>query len=498
MAWNLMPLKLPPGVFRNGTNYESKGRWNNANLIRWHQGVMRPVGGWLQALDDSELDGIGRSGLGWKLNDGGRRLVIATEQKVYVWNGGSLSNITPAGYTEGRVSSVQGFGYGAGPYGDDAYGTQRTTGTALAATTWSMDLWGDDLILVASHEGIIYEWEGNPASEATAVSNAPTAEAVFVTPERILVALVADGDPRAVAWCDSEDNTEWTPAATNQAGDMILSTAGLLMSGMSLANGENFILTTSDAWVMSYLGPPFVYGFEKRGTDCGVVGKLAHVAFGDQVAWMGRNNFWIYNGQVQPLPCEVSDHVFGRINKEHLEKVFTGHLPRFGEVWWFYPAEDSTEPDSYVIYNYRENIWSIGEMDRTGWVNDNGTWGYPHGISSDSKIYEHENGWTADGVDRGDDVYAQSGPVEIGNGGQVFWINQIVPDEETQGEVRLRVYTKFAPNGDTYSFGPYTNDSPYTDVRLQGRQIALRVEEVEASDWRWGVPRFNAQAGSGR
>jgi len=117
MAWNLIPLKLPPGIFRNGTNYESKGRWNNANLIRWHQGVMRPVGGWIQGMDDEVLDGICRSGLGWKLNDGGRRMVFATEQKVYVWNGGTLSDITPAGYTEGRVSSAEGFGYGSGPYG---------------------------------------------------------------------------------------------------------------------------------------------------------------------------------------------------------------------------------------------------------------------------------------------------------------------------------------------------------------------------------------------
>lgn len=498
MAWKLMPLKLPPGVFRNGTNYESKGRWNNVNQIRWHQEVMRPVGGWVRSLDDEVLTGVCRSGLGWRMNDGGRRLVLVTEQKMYAWNGGTLSDITPVGYTVGRVSTSQGFGYGTGAYGVEEYGTERPTGTALAATTWSMDLWGDNLVAVASHEGIIYEWGGAAGTPASAVSNAPTAEAVFVTPERMLVALVADGDARAVAWSDSEDNTTWTPSVTNQAGDYIIPTPGLLMSGMRLPNGENFILSTADAWVMDYLGPPFVYGFTRRGTDCGVVGKLAHVPFGSQVAWMGRKNFWLYNGQVVPLSCEVSDHVFGNLNQDQVEKVFTAHLPRFGEVWWFYPTGSNTEPDSYVIWNYRENHWSIGTMDRTAWISDNGVWGHPYAVSSDSKVYEHENGWTADGVARGDSVYAQSGPVEIGSGGQVFWVNQIIPDEETQGEVRLRVYSKFAPNGDVTSHGPYTNDSPYTDVRLQGRQLALRVEEVAPSDWRWGVPRFNVQPGSGR
>jgi hypothetical protein len=500
MAWKLMPIKLPPGVFRNGTHYESKGRWYNVNLIRWFQGVMRPIGGWIQGLDDSVLTGYGRSGISWKLNDGGRRLVIGTEQKLYGWNGGTLSDITPAAFTAGRVSTVQGFGYGSGPYGEEGYGDQRTTGTPLTATTWSMDLWGDNWVGCASHEGTIYEWGGAGGTPASAISNAPTALGVFVTPERIMVALAAGGNPRKVQWSDSEDNTQWTPAGTNQAGDQILTTQGHIVSGHRLAGGQNLILTTSDVWVMSYLGPPFIYGFDKQGTDCGVVGNLASVQFDGRLAWMGRNQFWVFDGQVRPIPSEVGDYVFGNLNQNAVEKVFTAHIPRFNEIWWFYPTgtDASAECSEYVIYNYRENTWSIGSLSRCGWVNDSGIWGSPFGIKSDGKVYEHENGWTDDGADRGDTVYAQSGPAEIGNGGQLLWVNQVIPDEDTQGEVRLKFYSRLSPNGDVTSHGPYTIGSDYVDVRLQGRMLSLRVEEVEAGDWRWGVPRLNAQAGSGR
>jgi hypothetical protein len=499
MAWKLMPVKLPPGMFRNGTHYESKGRWNTGNLVRWFNGVLRPIGGWLQGLNDNTVTGMARAGLSWKLNDGGRRLALATETKLYGWNGGSLSDITPAGYTAGREDTVQGFGYGSGIYGAESYGTQRTTGTALTATTWSLDLWGEKLVGVASHEGTIYEWNGSGASVATAISGAPTAGALFVTPERILVALAASADPRYIKWSDSEDNTQWVAASTNQAGDHYLATQGEIMTGVRVAGGQSVILTTSDVWVMTYLGPPWIYGFEKVGQDCGVVGKVAHVLFDGRVAWMSQNQFWMYDGNVRPIPCEVSDYVFGDINLVQKEKIHTGHLPRFNEVWWWYPSSGSDEPNRYVIWNYRENHWATGELDRTCWVDDNGVWGQPFAVASDGKAYEHENGFTNDGVDRADTVYAQSGPVEIGQGGRMLWVNQVIPDEDTQGDVRMRIYTRFAPNDSAVSHGPYTvGTNDLLDVRLQGRSIAFRIEEVDAVDWRWGVPRLRAEAGSGR
>jgi hypothetical protein len=272
----------------------------------------------------------------------------------------------------------------------------------------------------------------------------------------------------------------------------------MLMSGTKLAGGQNIILTTSDVWSQSYLGPPWIYGHEKIGSDCGVVGKLAHVAFDGRLAWMGRNQFWMYDGNVKPIPCEVSDYVFGNLNEDAIEKVHTAHIPRFNEIWWYFPTGSGPEDEcsEYVIFNYREGTWVTGSLARSCWVSDNGVWGHPFGVKSSGEVYEHESGWTDDGGSR--EVYVQSGPVEIGGGSQTLWVNQIIPDENSQGDVSLRLYSRFAPNGTVTSHGPYTIGSEYVDTRLQGRSVALRVEEQEQTDWRWGVPRLNAQAGSGR
>ena len=498
MAWKLLPIKLPPGMFQNGTNYQGAGRWVNGNLVRFHEKILRPIGGWVRALSSSDVTGVCRAGASWKLNDGGRRLAFGSHLGLFGWNGGTLSDITPSGYADGRISTVQGFGYGSAIYGDEEYGTQRTTGTALAATTWSVDLWGDHLVAVASHEGIIYEWAGAGATPAAAVANAPTAGAIFVTSERILMALAAGGDSRRIEWSDSEDNTEWTPATTNQAGDYNVPTNGLLMSGVKLTGGQTIILTTSDAWVQSYLGPPWIYGHEKIGSDCGVVGKLAHVEFDQRLAWMGRNQFWMYDGTVQAIPCEVSDYVFGNLNEDAIEKVHTAHIPRFNEIWWFFPTGSGADEEcsDYVIYNYKEGTWVTGLMARSCWIDDNGVWGCPIGVKSSGEVYEHENGWTDDGGTR--EVYVQSGPVEVAGGARTLWVNQIIPDESSRGEVQLQLYSRLSPNGDVTSHGPYIIGSDYVDTRLQGRSVALRVVEVAQEDWRWGVPRLNAQAGSGR
>jgi hypothetical protein len=498
MAYKLIPLRLPPGISRNGTHYESKGRWWDGNLVRWFNGVMRPIGGWIQGAGDNTLTGKARAGRAWRLNNGSRRAVFATHSKVYAWDGGTLADITPPAYTSGRQDSILGFGYGTFTYGFDTYGTQRTTGASIGATAWSLDLWGQNLIGVADHENIIYEWDGQLTSDLTAVTNAPSADAVFVTMERILVALGSGGDPRKVSWSDAEDNTDWTPVVTNQAGYFFLPTNGPLMSGTRVAGGQNLILSTSDAFVMSYIGPPFIYGFDKVGSDCGVVGRLAHVAFDGRVAWMGRRNFWLYDGSVKQLPSEVADYVFDRLNQEQVEKVHTAHVPRYSEIWWFYPSGTNLEPDSYVTWNYREGHWSIGTLDRTCWVSATGVFSYPFAVASDGKVYEHENGWTADGSTR--EVYAQAGPVEIGQGERTAWVNQIIADEDTEGEVQLRLYTRFTPNEAAVTHGPFSISDGYADCRLQGRQVSLRVEEATAAtdDWRWGTPRLRVEPGSGR
>lgn len=495
MIRNPLPIKIPPGVYRNGTEYEQKGRWYDATQVRWYEGQMRPIGGWVQAVPNA-VTGTARGVHTWRANDGSRWLAVGTEQGLWVWNGGTLYDITPAGFAPGRQDSILGKGYGAGPYGEEEYGTERTSAKPLEATTWSLSSWGENLIAVASHEGTIYEWAPDPLVAASQVTNSPTDVAgVFVTNEQALVAL-GGVDPRLVTWTDLRNNTVWTSTPTNQAGDQTLVTDGEIQVGYP-TRGQHLILTNLDAHVMRFVGEPYIYGFDRIANACGIVGRRAGQLFDGRAAWMGRKSFFLFDGRVRPIPCSVSDYIFGDINRQQYAKVHTHHEPRFGEVWWHYCSAGSNEIDRYAIWNYREGHWSIGDgIPRLSWSTV-GVWEHPHAVDVDGTIFEQENGWTADGVSRVGDMWARSGPIELGNGERALWLNQFIPDEKTEGDAQVRLFGRMTPEGDEVEFGPYPL-SRYTDMRAQARQLAMQVEPVRDVDWRWGLPRISWRQGSRR
>lgn len=492
----LYPIKLPPGVYRNGTEYQSQGRWYDANLVRFYEGTIRPVGGWAKE-NTSAFTGVCRGLFAWKSNDYTRRAIIGTNSKIYAFAGGSLVDITPAGFPAGRVDSVYQLGYGIASFGSGNYGVQRTgLGNVLEAATWSIDNFGELPVMCAPHEGSIYSWDLNNANDAAVVSGAPTnCRGVVVTAERFLVALGADGNPRKVQWADQESLTTWTPSSTNQAGDFDLQTSGTIMCGRRM-RGATVIWTDADVHTMSYIGTPYVYSFDRVGSFCGVAGPNAVAAIDSQAFWMGTNGFFTYDGYVKPLPCDVQDYVFSDMNKVQAAKIYAGANTSFGEVWWFYPSANSTENNRYVVYNYRENHWTIGTLARTAWTGS-GVFEAPLATSADGYLYDHETGWTADGTPLLTQRYLQSGPFQIGNGEQVICAQQLLPDEKTQGQTTISFKSRFTPNGMEQTFGPYTL-VPYTSVRFTARQADMLISGASDADWRVGIVRVQGVPGGER
>ena len=111
-------------------------------------------------------------------------------------------------------------------------------------------------------------------------------------------------------------------------------------------------------------------------------------------------------------------------------------------------------------------------------------------MNSSGYIYEHEVGLDYESSE----IYAESGPVELGDGERVFSITGLIPDEKTIGDVQARFATKFYPNATEYNYGPYSMSNP-TSVRITGRQVAVRLEASRYSDWRVGVIRLEGKAG---
>ena len=431
----------------------------------------------------------------WTDNSSDAHIAAGTYEKLYHINKvGTVVDITPAGFTAGELDADQNLGFGGSFYGTAVYSRERPSdGVPEEATTWSMDTWGQYLVACSSTDGKIYEWQLDTNANAAAITNAPTGNGgIVVTEERFIFALGAGGNPRLVQWCDREDNTDWTPTAINQAGDLELQTSGEIMCGIRV-RGRTLILTTLDAHVATYNGPPTVYGFERIGTSCGTISRMTAVAVDEGAFWMGSNGFFTYNGSsVQEMPCDVLDHVFKDINSGQKSKAFAVNNSQFGEIWWFYPSASSLENNRYVVFDYKEGHWNIGEIERCSAV-DAGVFSNPIMFDASGNVYNHESGYSHGSSQ----TFLESGPISIGAGDQIAKVNEIIPDELNQGEVTLTFKTRFYHNDTEISHGPFTLLNP-TGARFSGRQVRMRINGSELKDWRAGKMRLNVIPGGKR
>lgn len=327
------------------------------------------------------------------------------------------------------------------------------------------------------------------------LANAPVNnKGIVVTEERFLFALGSGGNSRKVSWCDKEDLSTWTAAATNEAGDIELVTSGQIMCGVR-TRGGTLIITDTDTHLATYQGPPYVYGFQRISTNSGAVSRLSAVSTDQGAFWFGAENFHYFDGNsVQTLQCDVHDYVFGDFNSTQQSKIWGMVDGANSEIWWFYCSANSNECDRYVAYDYKDNHWLIGNLARTAGVS-RGVFKYPfmasHGTTSD--ILNHEVGFNYDN----ELVFCETGAIVTGNGDEILRVTEVIPDEKTQGDVNLKFKSKFLPNDTERIFGPFNPTNP-TSVRFSGRQIKMRVEGDQTVDWRVGIMRLDIKSGGRR
>lgn len=488
----LVPLEIPPGVVRAGTLYSSRGRWYDTSLVRWKDGAMRPWGGWvgLTFATAANVGGPIRAMLAWSDNSGVAHLMFAHHTAVFLHDFDATFR---------------------GPHVFSPTGAVDSSGST-EANTWSLDTYGEDVVFCAyagmNMGGMVaydVSLDGFVALTADAGGDLPTApKALFVTGDRFIVALGSDSDPRRVQWSDREValvSGDWdVDDPDNEAGFFTLPTPGLIMGGRR-GRDESLIWTTTDLWSMRLTGDDHVHGFQQLGDKCGVISRNGMVVSGTKAFWMGRQSFYMYDGFVRELKCAVGDYVFGRINLDQAAKVSCDIRSDFSEVIWYYPSTDGTENDSYVAYNWLEDHWSVGTINRTAGT-DRGVYSHPLAGSSQGNVYIHEFDDTTGADYPAEEVgtnlvpFAESGPIEIGNGEQVVTVRSLIPDEATLGEVEVTFFSSFYPTADETEHGPYTLENP-TDVRFSGRQFRLRLDGVGADERATGVLSFTAAPSNG-
>ncbi len=462
MADPWVPIRLQPGLWRNGTEYQAKGRYYEQNLCRFFMGMLRPVGGWSQ-LGASSLDGKARAIHTWTDLSSVSRAVVGSEQGLWLYTTtGTLTDITPAGWAD----------------------------TDADSSVWSIDNGGQQLFAVNDEDTEILTWLPGD-TDASALANAPSAVALHVTNEGILFALGADGDPRLIAWSDARDFDDWTPAVTNFAGDKILEEAGALQCATKVRGGS-LVLTTEGAHFARYVGQPDVYNISFLRKDCGAISRNCLINTGSRGWWMGRDNFYMWNGYIEPIPCDIHDAIFGggddALNLDQAQKVNVWHNSEFNEIWWHYPS--GTECDRVAVFNYAEGHWNLHTgLSRLCGVGKGDGFPNPLLVASDGAVYEHETGTSHTG---GGTIYARTGPLEAGSGRERGRIMRFIPDEDAAGDVSMYVHTRDFPNGTETTQGPFTGDLTI-DCIVSARQFALEWRQAEATDWRVGEYRAEIQ-----
>ncbi len=493
---SLVPLKIPPGVYRTGTRYEAAGNWWDSQLVRFFAKRIGPFGGWVKKTP-TQMDGPARGMLAWRPTTYARQAGIGTVDKFYIWDEDTLIDVTPASFPAGVVDAFPGFGFGFGNFGEGPFGIAEGS-AAFGATTWSMDTFGAYLLALATHSGVLYEYINN-GLPIQPVANAPTGRAVFVTEEGIVVMLGTEGDLRHIEWSDLRDRNMWVPNTDNAAGDWQLQTPGTIVTGLRVRGG-NLILTTTDAHRMNFVGGTGVFSIGLISAGCGIVAPLAVQETGKGGAiWMGQENFFEFaGGQINPIPCSLQDYIFTDINFGQATKFSSGRLAKYGEILFWYCSAGSDEIDRCVAYNEREKLWWIvdgeGLMARGCWA-DRGAFETPLAGGVDGYLYEQESGWLNDGAPLIEQRFWMTGPLEVGAGDQIAEIDMMLPDDETYGGFQVHAICQVdGPEGPVTNRGPYEVKRPYVDMRVSARQLLLRFESTADEDFRFGIQRVNVTA----
>ena len=423
----------------------------------------------------------------------------------------------------GIQSSVPALGWGIGGWGLLGWNETRTVADStihLENSSWSINIWDNDVIATLRN-GKIYYWDTSAgvATRAVLVSSIANASSVpevagistVSFPDRHFIVAGAskyetDGssgpfDPMLVRWSSQEEFAKFAPTTLNTAGDQRLE-VGTKIVAMINSREETIISTDEAVYGMTFVGDPFIFSFRLLATGVGAVGINSMIAIDGNAFWMGPKSFYVYDGVVKEIPCPLKHFVFDRMQTAFISKTVVGHNVEFSEIIWFYVSDQNTattnpEPDAYVTYNYNEQAWAVGEMDRTVWNDAFGSREKPFAFSSEGFLYNQETGTSDDGAAM--NCFIEASPREItAEGENLYMVDRVIPDATMGANSNLSLFmnTRKYPNGAETVKGPFniTSTTEKISTRVKGRQIALKFQSTGTQDeWQLGDLRIDTK-----
>jgi len=446
--------------------------------------------------------------------------------------GGGASVVAAYQINVGPEYAVPLTGWGSGAWGAGPWGTGGTSTSSIRL--WSQSNFGEDLVF-APRGGKLYYWDASGAltTRGVLVSSLPGADAyvpyvvnfVYVSDTSRFVFAFGTNDPGAtspyaldpmlIRWSDQEDITTWTPAATNQAGSIRLSHGSEIVTAVQTRQ-EIVVFTDSAIYSLQYLGAPVVWGSQLLGDNISILGPNAAAVASGKVYFIGVDKFYVYDGRLNTLRCDLRNHIFSDINLTQSAQVFAGTNEGFNEVWWFYCSAGSNTVDKYAIYNYLEDIWYYGSMARSAWL-DSGLRDFPLAATYINNLVNHENGVddNSTATTTAIDALIASSEFDIDDGHNFGFVWRVLPDLTFRGS------TAGTTPQCTMTLIPYQNsgsgaNSPRSTagtsnasiqriatapveeftgqvyIRIRGRQLIFQMESAQiGTTWQLGAPRID-------
>jgi hypothetical protein len=316
-----------------------------------------------------------------------------------------------------------------------------------------------------------------------------------------------DFDPLLIRWATQDDPTIWTPLVTNSAGFIRLSNGDRIKRAIRTRQ-EILVWTESTLVTLQFLGTTDVFGIQELADNISLFGPRAVATMNNVTYWMGVDKFYLYDGRVNTLPCSIRDYVFKDINYNQFDQIVSGTNEGWNEIWWFYPSENSNINDRYVIYNFVEQIWYFGNLERTAWL-DSPLRQFPQAVGGEY-VYDHERGVNDDILPMSSFITSSDFDLvtDAGAGEQFMLTKRIIPDVNFNGStaatptLNMTLKPRNFP-GSEYDSEPdlpviETTVDRYTNqifIRARARQMGFKISS-DALDvqWQLGTPRLEGRS----
>lgn len=388
-----------------------------------------------------------------------------------------------------------------------AWGTNNVT-VATLPDGWTLSAYGSQM-LACPVGGTIYVYDPAAAGRAYPLLNAPTSiQAMFVTPERFVVALGTASSALQLAWSDQNDYTQWTTTATNTANTgRNLIGGSYFVGGCAVTTGVSLIWTDRCIFQMSYTGSQEIYNTPLLGDNCGLISPWAVAVEGGVAFWMSDQDWWTWNGG-SPAPLNSDDvraSVFqatgtqAGINRQQLGKVCAVLNRAKRQVRFFFPSSSATENDGGMIYQYDQQCFSPLGYGRSCGTDAN-LLQTPMSCDQFGMLYYDETGTDANGAPL--PWMLEIADMDISNGDRNVDVFGFIPNFEIlSGSCQFTAQAAYYPDDTFQNDGPWpiVYATQRQDLRLDGKLFAFQMSGSGlGAAMRMGVSRLDVQPSGAR